>query len=144
MDSIASRALKPLEFDDLLRLAPDMFNSEHAFLPITEEDVFELLQANPTGEIRKATGMASGEQRGLKASQQCAWDDLQIESAAWLLLDVKVHIDDRDALTEYDGAVEHMLTRIDEEMNVICGLRNNGREEGTIELTVISGSNNGI
>ena len=53
MDSIASRDLKPLELDDVLRLAPDMFNPEHAFLPITEEDVFELLQANPTGEIRK-------------------------------------------------------------------------------------------
>jgi len=52
-----------------------------------------------------------------------------------------VHIDDRDALTEYDGAVEHMLTRIDEEMNVICGLRKNGSVVGTVEVTMISGSN---
>ena len=134
-----SQGSKSLEYDDVLRLAPDMFNPEYAFLPITEEDVSELLQANPTGEIRKTAGMASGKQRGLKASQQCAWNDLQIESAAWLLVDVNVHIDDRDALTEYDGAVEQMLTRIDEEMNVICGLRKNGSVVGTVEVTMISG-----
>jgi hypothetical protein len=46
MDSIEARDLKSLDYEEVMRLAPELFDPEHAFLPITEEDVKDMVSGS--------------------------------------------------------------------------------------------------
>jgi len=140
MDTLQSNDITtPLECNDVMEWIPTIFNSNEAeFLPLEEGDIGSFLQEYRTIKIRKSLGVASGDQRGLKAIRNCLKKKVNLEEAEWMILDINFN-PEGDALSEYDSMLVDLQPTLDRGIGFTCNFRKDCEAENTVEVTIIWG-----
>jgi len=141
MCRIESSDMKPLDIEDVEKLLSDALHSRQAILPIVVANIECFLQTHPTLRVSKATGTASGVNRGMQAARQALEKLTNVDPPRWLVIDVNVHADDKNALVEYGAAVAHLLLVTGNKIKILGGLRTDYELVNTVEVAIVTEEN---